>query len=260
MSSSERTSLLAANVRLGVLLHRADWPWRVWLAGRLAPELVRMLVYVSIGFLTAGAAGRELALVGCSVLVVGAMTIADVTDLPSLDVQTGTYRGVVLGRAPALVQYAARAACAAGLALGGALAYAVVLPPLVGSAGLTLPLLVRAWMLVPAVVGCVMLGLVVIAPAIGSSWEGITYNAATALVTVASGAVITPPGVLGALGEVLPLTHTVAAVRASLAGGPVAGELLLEVLVAAGWGCAAWAAYRWQEARGRRRAVGAFVA
>lgn len=260
MSWSDRAHPLAADVRLGLALHRAEWPWRVWLAGRLLPELVRMLVYVLVGSLVAGAPGREHALVGCLALVVAGLTVGEVTDLPSVDVRTGTYRAVVLGRTPALIRYAARAVWSAGLAVMGALAYAAAVPALTGSAALAPPLLARVWLLLPGVVGCVMLGLVVIAPAIGSSWEGLTYNAAIALVTVTSGAVIAPPGALAAVGTVLPLAHTVAALRASLSGRPATGELLLETLVAAGWGCAAWAAYSWQESRGRRRAVGAFVA
>jgi len=258
LSSPER-QLLAANVRLGIALHRAEWPWRVWLLARLLPELVRTLVYVLIGLLVGGEPGMRFALVGCFVLIIASTTVGEVTDLPSIDVQTGTYRSVLLGRVSAPGQYAARALPLLALALAAALAYAVTVPFLAHGGDLVWPLIAHAWMLVPAAVGGAMLGLVVIAPAIGSSWEGLTYNAAIALVTVASGAIVTPPPALAALGQLLPFTHTVAALRRSLAGESSIDQVAWECAVAFGWAVLAWGAYRWQEARGRRRAVGAFV-
>lgn len=253
-------ALLGANLRLGVLLSRAQTPPAVWLIGRLLPEVVRMLVYVLVGYLVAGAEGMRFALVGCVVLAVATTTVAEVTDLPTIDVEVGTYRRVLLGRISPFLQYVVRAVPMAALALLTAAICAVALGLATGHPEEIGPLLARIWLLVPAATSGVMLGLFVIAPAIGSGWEGITYNAATALLAVASSAIVTPPAALAAVGQALPLTHTVEAMRRSLAGEPFGRQLLAELAVGLGWGILAWLAYRWQERRGRRLARGAFAA
>jgi len=98
LSSPER-QLLAANVRLGIALHRAEWPWRVWLLARLLPELVRTLVYVLIGLLVGGEPGMRFALVGCFVLIIASTTVGEVTDLPSIDDDEITDKGYINQRA-----------------------------------------------------------------------------------------------------------------------------------------------------------------
>lgn len=261
MSSRDGLALLVANVRLGAVQLRAGWPPGVWLVGYLMPETVRMLVFVLIGSVVGGAGGTQFAFVGCFVLAIASASVAHVTDLPVVDVATGTFRTVVAGRLPVVVQYLARALPLVAMALVTACLSTVVIGLVTGQAGLVLPLLSRAWMLLPAAAGAVGLGLLVIAPAIGSSWEGITYNAATAVLTVASGAVFAVDlPLLEPVAGLLPLTHTVDAVRASLGGEPFGGALVRELAVAAGWTALAALAYRRQTRRGRRLGRGAFAA
>jgi hypothetical protein len=260
LNSHEGPELVAANLRLGWGLLRAEWPAGVWLVGTLLPEVLRMCVFALIGSVVGGSDGLRYAVVGSVVLAMATTTVAQVTDVPVVDVELGTFRAVSLGRWPAFVQYLARLGPLIAMALAIAATCALVVGPLTGQPDLALPLLARTWMLLPAAASSAMLGLLVIAPAIGSSWEGITYNAATAVLTVTSGAVFAPgvPG-LAAVGQLLPLTHTVTALRLSLAGRPWAGELALELLVGLGWGLLAALAYRHQVSRGRRTGRGAFA-
>jgi len=67
----------------------------------------------------------------------------------------------------------------------------------------------------PAVFSASMLGLAVIAPALGSRWDTLTYNSATAVLTVVSGALFAPAvnPVVDRVGAVLPLRHSVTALR-----------------------------------------------
>lgn len=260
MSSREGLELAAANLRLSRGQLRAQWPAGVWLVSTLLPEVLRMCVLALIGSVVGGRDGLRYAVVGCVVLAMATTTVAQVTDVPVEDVELGTFRPVSLGRSSAFVQYLGRLLPLIAMALVIAATCALVVGPLTGQPDLALPLLARTGMLLPAAVSSAMLGLLVIAPAIGSSWEGITYNAATAVLTVTSGAVFAPsiPG-LAAAGQLLPLTHTVTALRLSLAGRPWAGELGLELLVGVGWGLAAALAYRHQVRRGRRTGRGAYA-
>lgn len=260
MSSREGLELAAANLRLGQGLLRAEWPAGVWLVGTLLPEVLRMCVYALIGSVVGGPDGLRYAVVGCVVLAMMTTTVAQVTDVPVVDVELGTFRAVSLGRRSAFVQHVARLGPLLAMALVIAVVCALVVGPLTGQPGLAQPLLVRTWMLLPAAVSSAMLGLLVIAPAIGSSWEGITYNAATAVLTVTSGAVFAPSAPwLAAVGQLLPLTHTVTALRLSMAGRAWAGELALELLVGVGWGLLAALGYRYQVRRGRRTGRGAYA-
>lgn len=251
---------LSANVRMGWLMLRAEWPPAVWLVGNLLPELTRMLVFVMIGAMIAGAEGLRFALVGCMVLSIAGICISSVTDIPSQDVSLGTYRAIALGDVPAFAQYIVRACALCGSAVVTAAIVTTTIALITGQGEMVASLTARSWMLVPAVLSATMLGLVVIAPAIGSNWEGITYNAAVSLIVVLSGAVfaVTTP-VARFVGEALPLTHTIRALRASLVGRPWAGELLLELVVAAGWCAVGVVVYRLQAARGRRTGRGAYA-
>lgn len=259
--TASRTALLSANVRLGLLLLRAEWPPVVWVVGYLIPETLRMLVFVLIGMLVSGADGMAYAFVGCVVLSIATTTVSHVTDLPVTDVHTGTYRSVLLGSVAPFTQYVARALPLGGMALVLATVVAIAVGLLTGQGDLVLPVLSRLWMLIPALFTTIVLGLFVVAPAIGSDWEGITYNGAVALLTVLTGAVFTLTSPIAAgIGSVLPLTHTISALRLSLDGQPWLLEISLEVVVGIGWAIAGALIYRVQDRLGARLGRGAFAA
>lgn len=259
--SSHSIDVLAANVRLGWFAVRAEWPPVVWLIGYLLPELMRMLVFVLIGQLVGGEAGLRFALVGCAVLSIATTTISYVTDIPAFAVGLGTYRPIALGGIPPFVQFIARATTLWVVAATISAATTVFLGAVTGQHALIPELLSRLWMLVPAVISTTMLGLVVVAPAIGSSWEGITYNGAVAAVTVLSGAIftVTAPAPR-AVADYLPLTHAIQSLRNNLAGEPWIGEFLLEFAVAGGWAVVGLVLYSMQGIHGRRTGRGAFAA
>lgn len=259
--AASRIDLLRANVRLGLLLLRAQWPPAVWVVGYLVPETLRMLVFVLIGMLVSGEDGMAYAFVGCVALSIATTTVSHVTDIPVTDVRTGTYRSVLLGSVAPFAQYVARALPLGGMALVLATVTAVAVGLLTGQGDLVLPVLSRIWMLVPALLTTIVLGLFVVAPATGSDWEGITYNGAVALLTVLTGAVFTVTDPMAAaIGSVLPLTHTISAVRLSLDGQSWLLEIGLEVVVGMGWAIAGALAYRVQDRLGARLGRGAFAA
>lgn len=261
MNLSSKVELLLANLRLGWLLHRARWPYGVWTVGSLAPEIFRIIVFVLIGYLVGDEPGMHFALIGCFFLGLISSTVSAASDVPVDDVQAGTYRTVLLGNLSPFVQYLGRAVtiCLNGLVIT---VVATASAALATGQGTTLiSLLQHSWLLIPAAISSLMLGLLVIAPAIGSNWEGITYNTATGVLIVMSGAIFTLTNPTAhAIGQALPLTHSVEAMRNAVAGLPYAHDVLLELTVAIGWGLAAFTVYRWQDIRGRRVGRGAFAA
>lgn len=258
--SSPSAAAVAANVSLGFRVFRAQWPVVPLVVGRLIPDVTRALVYALIGFAVGGQAGLEFAIVGSVMLTALTSVLAEATDIPVSDVNFRTYPAVSLSRVAPFVQYVARSVVLWCAGLITCAVSAVTVCAVTGHAELILPLLVRIPMLIPAMIGATVLGLVVIAPAIGSAWEGITYNAAIAILTVCSGAIfsLAAPGFQVVAG-LLPLTHSLNAVRASLSGDPWLAEIGWECAVALLWSAIALGIYVVQDRRGRRRGTGAFV-
>lgn len=261
MNSRDALRLFHANVVLGAQLFRSEWPIQIWLLGYLVPDVLRTLVYVLIGYVVGGVDGLRFALVGCSVLVAASTTVSHMSDVPVTDVQSGTYGAVSLAGLPPVVQYFARGIPLLGVALVVSVINVSVLGVLTGQLQLTSFVLSHLWILVPPLLSGTAFGLLVIAPAIGSGYEGISYNGATALITVLSGAVYELNNrAADAVGRVLPLSHAISALRLAQDGRPYGAQLLLECLVAVAWGAVALVFYGWQDARGRRRGDGAFAA
>lgn len=261
MSWSERGELLTANLRLGWRLHKAHWPWGVFLLGRYLPELVRMLLYVLIGRIVAGPEGMTYAFVGVVVLVVVSAAVAEISDLPVYDTVFGTYPKVRCAIVPPVWQFAARALPLIAIALLLSAGVAVAVGPAAGLWPLVPDLLIRLPLLVPGILSAMALGLTAIAPAIGTWAANATYNVAAAVLTVGTGAVfpVTSSTGLSYVSQVLPLTHTIAGVRASLAGVSPWPHLGNEVLVGMGWMVMAVLVYTWQDRRARKRGVGALA-
>jgi ABC-2 type transport system permease protein len=148
---------------------------------------------------------------------------------------------------------------------GAAALLVVVTYATVGLAAGMLPLALDAlrWssVLAASIFATSMLGLFVIAPAIGTRYDTLTYNAATTVLTVLCGAIIPVPDVpvLAQVAQALPLTHGITSLRAGMAGGDWLTPLISEVVVGAGWAAAAWLLYGAQARRARRAGSGAMA-
>jgi ABC-2 type transport system permease protein len=83
----------------------------------------------------------------------------------------------------------------------------------------------------------------------------------TAYLILLTAGVFVPPGRIpwvDALGQLMPLRHGLAAVRALLQGRPWQGELMLELVVGIGWAVAAWLIVRLQVRRARADGIDDF--
>lgn len=242
MNSAE---ILTANTQLWRRVQSDELPPRFWLMGVLVPLLFRSLVYVLLGRMIGGADGLTWTYVGVVFLAVTGSTISHTSDIPIYDVWMRTYPAVSRAYAPVVLQYLSRSVVLMGRALVEAIVVGVAIGLVTSNTSLMLPVLERAWILLPAIVSCTVFGLAIIAPAIGNGSQDLIHNTAGTLLVLTSGALLTPGLApwLHTLGHVLPLTHAIAAMRASLDGRSPWPGTGRELLVAAGWLLAATLAY-----------------
>lgn len=256
MSSAE---ILAANTSLWARVQNDELPIRVWLLSTVVPTLFRSTVYVVLGRMVAGQPGLEWTYVGAAFLALTTSTISYTSDVPIYDVWFRTYPAVSRAGTPVALQYLARTVVLAARAFVEALVVWVVVGIVMGNGAMVPPVLLRCWILLPALVSCTAFGLTVVAPAIGNSSQDLLHNTAGALLMLTSGALLTPGLApwLHALGGVLPLQHALDAMRVSLSGGSPWPGVMRELLVAVGWLVISGLAYRIIDHRTRATGRGA---
>lgn len=249
-----------ANGVLGWRLIWRTWPPVVFVSGLLLPEVFRMFVYTCIAWLAGGAETARFAATGATVLCLGFPCVGMVADFPSTDVVSGTYAPLLRGRWATITHMVFRAPV---LLLQGLLVASCVCVSgflVFGMGSQVLWWFSMCWAFVPCVIGCEALGLCVVAPVAGTRWESSSYNLAIPVLTVLSGTVfdVKLPPVLTLFGDILPMTHLTAALRASNAGRPWGREVLAECAVALGWTLVAALVFRLMD-RYSRRTGGGFL-
>lgn len=268
-SGAERIALWRANARVGALEHRAMWPLPVYLLGHLVPTVLGLLVYVLIGLLGSGDRGMVFAYVGCVVLAVRGDCLSAVSDIPVEDAALHRYHQVRRGALPAFIQYTGRAVADGASAVLAVLVTAMVLGSVVGAATGDWAVIGRVLLALPlltvTIPSAIVVGLTATAPAIGNDYQNLVHNTVAAVVTICSGAVFptTINPVLDAVAQVMPLHHTVLAMRDVVAGAPLGtwlAQLAQELAVGLGWGVVGLVVYRWFDHRGRVTGRGAFTA
>lgn len=268
MTSSEITPSTAipwhewftATLGVGWRLYRAENPVRPAALAIGFRNLTEVLLFTLLGLATGADAGGDYSFVGAVLLTTTIYTIGMVTDVPLRDRIDGTYGRLARAGRPPVATFAVRALPLAGIATLTSVLTGVMGGALTGRLHLLAAMAPGFPLLVAGVFSGCAVGLFVIAPAIGTRYDMLTYNTMSAMVLVFSGALI-PPGTHGALdviGHVLPLTHAIAGVRAVMAGTAWGGSLLAEAAVGAGWAILAIVSYRLMDRRSRRTGDGAF--
>lgn len=254
------------SVRLGIAQTKDEWPPLIFILGDIVPETIRMLVFCLIGYTVNGDTGLQYAWLGSIVLVVANTCVAHTSDIPALDAMSGTIP--VLSRAPLplIVQYFLRSLPLMLFALVKALIVTVVVGLIVGQSAAVPQALMSLWAVAPALLSATALSFALMAPALGSGWEHLSYNVATAVITVASGAIISIEAlpVVRFLGDVLPLRHSLLAFRELMdnTGTPdiafVSLQMGLELTVAVWWSLVAYAVFAVRLRRDRNQGTGGF--
>lgn len=255
-----RASLITETVLVGWKLFARDAPWRLVFTSFWVRSIAECFLFTGLGYVGGGQAGGDFAFVGAVVLTAAFYSVALATDVPLRDRWDGTYPRLAMGRIPSAATFFLRctpqivhAVIAAGVAM-------VVVGSTTGRFWLVLDLLPILPLIVFAAFSGVAVGLCVVSPALGTRLDVVTYNVAISLIVVCSGAVI-PPGqapLLDAIGQWLPMTHTIAAFRSYLAGSPVMPHIGYELIVGAVWAIAAVCLIAALQKRGRVTGRGNF--
>jgi len=220
------------------------------------------LLYTLLGVFAGGSAAGDYSFIGAIVLVGVEETIGLTSDVPMRDRIDGTYWRVRASRLPPAATFALRAVPVIGAGLADCVVAGITVGLLTGRLPLAASLLPALPLVLVALLSATAVGLFVIAPAIGTRYDTLTYNTMTSLLVVFSGALIPrgSHGAFDAVGAVLPLTHAIDGIRAMLAGRPWLGDLGLELLVGAAWAAVAAFTYAAMDRRGLRTGRGAFEA
>lgn len=251
---------LGATLQVGWLLFRRENPWRPVVLTSQFRIVAECLLFTLLGVVAGGRAGGDYSFVGAVFLASTYYTVSMISDVPMRDRMEGTYPQLSrAGRAPYLT-FVVRSLPVVGAGAVAAVVAGVVVGAVTGRLDILVAMAPGIPLLVAACVSGGAVGLFVIAPAIGTRYDALTYNTMTALIVVFSGALIPTGrhGVLDALGGVLPLHHAIAGSRAAMDGQPWGASLLAELAVATGWALVAAFTYHAMDRRGRTTGRGAF--
>jgi ABC-type multidrug transport system permease subunit len=232
------------------------------IATALLPRaVVQVLFFTVLGGVLSGAEGRRFAYVGGVAMILVAVLVADVGEVPVADKWAGTFGRLRTGVVHPFVLFALRSWPYPVTATVLAAVAIVLVGPLTGQAAMVLPLLswLPVYLLTAVTASATVLAAALLA--LGRRADLLATNAVSFGILLAGG-VFLPPGrlpVVDAVGTVLPVRHGLLAVRAGLDGRPFAGELAAEALVGAGWALVAFAVTAVQVRRARRLGIDDFA-
>ncbi|GAA1938368.1 ABC transporter permease [Kitasatospora viridis] len=242
--------LMAA--RLSFTEHLAANPWRITVTALWPRALLQCLFWVLIGRVSG--AGARFAFPGALALIITLSTVIGVSDVPMLDRRSGTYYRVRMARVSIAGLYAARCAPWIADAVVTFLLCVALVGPAAGVGSMSLDLLRCLPVYLVMILSSTAAGLAV--ASLGTRFNSnVLLGNSLAYLMLAAGSLIVSAGrvpFLRWVGDVLPMTHGVAAVRAFADGRPWAGQLGWELLVGLGWAAAAALSYTVQAARVRR--------
>jgi hypothetical protein len=251
---------LGATLHVGWILFRRENPLRPVVVTSQLRIMAECLLFTLLGVVIGGSAGGDYSFVGAVVLASTYYTVAMISDVPMRDRMDGTYPQLSRAGRPPFLTFVVRGLPVVGAGAVAALVAGIIVGAGTGRLDVLVAMAPGAPLLLAACVSGGAVGLFVIAPAIGTRYDALTYNTMTTLIVVFSGALI-PTGshdVLDAVGGALPLHHAIAGIRAAMEGKPWGAQLLAELAVAAGWALVAAFTYQVMDRRGRTTGRGAF--
>lgn len=252
---AERALLHLETVRNSYLLYRADRPWLIELTTVVPRILLQGIFYTLLGRLTGGAEGARFAFTGVAAFSATSITIIGVCDVPAIDRWSDTYSRLQNAVISPGTIYLYRTLPYTVDGMAAILIMLGVDGPLLGLGGISLNLLGVLPLLLLTAVTSALFGLAVAALAVRSGQDVLLGNLASYLV-LAAGGVIVPlsPRLpwIRPLGEILPMTHGLAAAHAALAGAGWAGDLRLEATDGAAWLVIAMLLFRETDRAARR--------
>jgi ABC-2 type transport system permease protein len=238
LTLAERLWRYAEITRIGFLLYRAENPLAVQLTTRVPRVLLQGVFFVLLGQMLGGTPGAVFSFVGILGYTAAGSSIVEICDVPMEDHWSGTYYRLQAGAASPAAVYLLRSLPYMATGMVSAVLVLCIDGPLLGLGRSAAGLLPALPLYLLTAVTSAMFGLAVAALATGGSNDVLLGNLAAYVVLAASG-IVAPARAglhwLAYLGDVLPLSHGVDAVRAAAADRPWAGEAAREAAVGAAW-------------------------
>jgi ABC-2 type transport system permease protein len=238
--------------RLSFKEYRAASPWWVSLTTSWPRAVLQCLFWVLIGRISG--AGAAFAFPGVVAWVLTNSTVISLSDVPMLDRRSGTYFRVRMADVSIFGLYAARSApwvLDAGITC--VLCVSIV-GPVLGLGGLAVGLLLCFPLFLLVILTSSAAGLAV--GSLGARFNSnVLLGNALCFLMLAAGSLVSVGSripALSAVGDVLPMTHGVAAIRDLGDGRPWLREAACEAAVGAGWALLAALSYTVQAWRIRR--------
>lgn len=247
-------------VRMGFLLYLGNTPLRILLTTAWPRIILRVVFWVLVGQFANGPAGAEFLYVGLTALSLTHAGIVSMSDVTIEDKWMGTYSRLLGGLVSPRRVFFARAGAHWAASLVELFLAALAAGLLTGQGGLMLDLAALLPIYLVISLSCSAAGLACASVCVGKRAEVALYNGLATLIDLSSGAMI-PTGKIApleAIGEFLPVTHGVSALRSALAGKSWAGELSLEIAVLGGWLVLASLLFAGQTRRSRRTGYDAY--
>lgn len=245
--------------RLGVT-HRFGWrayarefPPGILLATSLPRVLLQIAFYVLLGGIADGRPGQAYALIGAAAATMGLFTAVNVSEVPAVDIREATVFRYRIGVVSPFASQVLRGIPYAATGLASAVIGIAVVGPITGHAALAAHLAITLPLYALMALTSSLAGLAVGILSTPTDNDIIAGNLLLYAQLLLSGAII-PVERLGPAawpGEILPLRHGIAAVRALVDGRPWLAETLLETAVGVGWAAVCWALVRRQIRRAR---------
>jgi hypothetical protein len=180
--------VVVATVRLGIALFVRENPIRPVVFSSWFRAVCLSLLFTLLGVAAGGAAAGDFSFIGSIILVGSEEVIGLTSDVPMRDRIDGTYWRVRASRLPPFATFALRVFPVIGAGLASSAVAAVTVGLLTGRLPLVLSLLPAFPLALVSLLSGAAVGLFVIAPAIGTRYDTLTYNTMTALLAVFSGA------------------------------------------------------------------------
>jgi ABC-2 type transporter len=227
-------------------------PWIT--ATAILPRAVLQTVFVMLLCqFVGGAQLRHYVSVGAVALTLMLSTTAGIADVPTTDKGSGTFWRIRTGQLAPFTVFVLRSWPYPVIGFTTAVLTLVFVAPASGIVWLGPPLVPLLLCLALLALTTSAIGLAGAAFAVGRRADVLVGNLLAYLTMLSSAAVI-PSGRIpwvDLLGNVLPMRHGLAAIRASQAHEPFAAQLGAEVVVGAGWLAVAWILIRIQVHRAR---------
>lgn len=228
-------------------------PVRVSALTLLPRAILQTVFIVLLGDLAGGHELRRYAFIGAVALTITLSTMVGIVDVPSNDKWSGTFWRIRTGRLEPFAVFVLRSWPYPLAGFCTCLVTLVVVAPVVGLVPVNPAFLGLLPCFAVLALTTSAAGLAAGALAVGRRADVLVANFLAYVTMLCSGAVL-PPGHIrwvDLIGEVLPMRHGLAAIRAVHTGQPFARELGTEVAVGAAWFAVAWVLVHVQTRRAR---------